>query len=138
MAETYPQYYAYEGRPVVFVETPDGGLSILALSARTGEFERDRSYLDKIWFGTTADIETLTRDEFLQRVEEYRGRRLSGDGPAFALYETINGIEDAARAEPRRLTPEEKALIHTLRLRVHELFEAELREQGRQGTPPAS
>ncbi|MFB4308710.1 hypothetical protein [Actinomadura sp. GTD37] len=135
MAETYPQYYAYEGRPVIFVETPDGGLAVWVLSGRTGEFVRDRSYLEKIWFGTTADIETLTRDEFIQWVEEFRGRRLRGEGPAYALYETINGIEDAARAEPRRLTPEEKALIHTLRLRVHDLFDAELRAQGRQGTP---
>jgi hypothetical protein len=138
VAEEYPQYYAYEGRPVVFEEAPDGGVSVWALSYRTGEFERDKSYLRKIWFGTTADIETLTRDEFVQRVEEVRGRRLSGEGPAYALYETINGIEDAARAVPRRLTPEERALVHTLRLRAHDLFEAELREQGRQGTPGES
>jgi hypothetical protein len=135
VAEEYPQYYCYEGRPVIFVETPDGGVAVWALTARTGEFELDKSYLRKIWFGTTADIETLTRDEFIQRVEEYRGRRLRGDVPAYALYETIKGIEDAARAEPRRLTPEEKALVHTLRLRVHDLFEEELRAQGRQGTP---
>lgn len=135
MAEEYPQYYAYEGRPVVFVEKPDGGLSIWALSARTGEFTRDRSYLKKIWFGTTADIETLTRDEFIQRVEEFRGKYLRGEGPAHALYETIKGIEQAAWAEPRRLTPEEEALVHTLRLRVHDLFEEELRAQGLQGTP---
>jgi hypothetical protein len=138
VAEKYPQYYAYEGRPVAFVEAPDGGLLVWALSGRTGEFTLDRSYVDKIWFGTTADIDTLTRDEFVQRVEEYRGRRLRGDGPAYALYETINGLEDASRAEARDLTPEERALIRTLRLRVHDLFEAELREQGRQGTPADS
>ncbi|MES9539354.1 MULTISPECIES: hypothetical protein [unclassified Actinomadura] len=135
MAEEYPQYYTYERRPVAFVKAPDGGLFVWALSPRTGEFQLDKSYLDKIWFGTTADIDTLSRDEFIQRVEEYRGRYLRGEGPAYALYETINGLLDAARAEPRPLTPEEKALVHTLRLRVHDLFEAELRAQGRQGTP---
>ncbi|WP_021597999.1 hypothetical protein [Actinomadura welshii] len=138
MAEKYPQYYVYEGKPVAFAEAPDGGLFVWALSPRTGEFELDRSYVDKIWFGTTADIETVDRPEFVQRVEEYRARRLRGDGPVHALYETINGLVDASRAEARDLTPDEKALVHTLRLRAHELFEAELRAQGRQGTPGES
>jgi hypothetical protein len=138
VAEKYPQYYVYEGRPVAFVETPEGGLRVLALSPRTGAFELDRSYVDKIWFGTTADIETVDRAEFVQRVEEYRGRRLRGEGPVYALYETINGLVDASRAEARALRPDEKALVHTLRLRAHELFEAELRAQGLQGTPEES
>jgi hypothetical protein len=135
VAEKYPQYYVYEGKPVVFVESPDGGLFIWALSPRNGEFELDKSYVDKIWFGTTADIDTVSREEFVQRVEEYRARRLRGDGPVYALYETINGLEDTSRAEARNLTAEEKALIHSLRLRTHDLFEAELRAQNRQGTP---
>lgn len=135
MAEKYPQYYVYEGKPVAFVEAPDGGLLIWALSPRTGAFELDKSYVDKIWFGTTADIDTVSRPEFVQRVEEYRARRLRGEGPVYALYETINGLEDTSRAEARDLTQDEKALVHTLRLRAHELFEAELRAQGRQGTP---
>lgn len=138
MAEQYPQYYTYERRPVIFTETSDGGLAIWALSGHTGEFELNRNYLEKIWFGTTADIETVTRDEFIQLVEEYRARRLKGEGPVFALYETINGLEDAARAERRDLTPEEQALVKTLRLRAHALFEEELRAQGLQGTPDES
>ena len=93
MAETYPQYYTYERKPVAFVKAPDGGLFVWALSPRTGEFELDKSYLDKIWFGTTADIDTLTRDEFVQAVEEYRGRRLSGDGPAYAFARAIGAVE---------------------------------------------
>ncbi|WUH98128.1 hypothetical protein OHR68_32190 [Spirillospora sp. NBC_00431] len=135
MAEEYPQYYRYEGRPVVFVKTPDGGMGVWALSPKTGEFELNMGYLDKIWFGTTADIVTVSREEFIQRVEEYRGRRLKGDGPVYALYETVNSLVDTSRAEARDLTAEENALIHTLRLRTHELFEAELRAQGRQGMP---
>lgn len=135
MGESYPRYYLYEGRPVAFVATPGGGLSVWALSGRTGEFELNRSYVDKIWFGTTADIDTVSRQEFVQRVEEYRGRRLHGEGPVYALYETINALEDASRAEARALTPDEKALVHSLRLRTHELFEAELRARGRPGTP---
>jgi hypothetical protein len=131
-----PQYYVYEGRPVIFVRPPGGGLDCLALSPRTGAFERDMSYVRKIRYGTDADIETVTRAEFVQRVEEYRARRLKGDGAVHALYETINGLEDTARAEGRDLTAEEAALVHTLRERTHELFEADLRAQGRGYLPP--
>ncbi|MFD0854759.1 hypothetical protein ACFQ07_21145, partial [Actinomadura adrarensis] len=95
------RYYVHEGRPVVFVEPPGGGLDCLALSPDTGEFVRDMKYVRKIRFGTTADIETVDRAEFVQRVEEYRGRHLKGDGAVHALYETVNGLEDAARAEAR-------------------------------------
>ncbi|MFD0902526.1 hypothetical protein [Actinomadura sediminis] len=135
MAEQYPQYYIYERRPVVFVEAPDGGLRIWALSSKTGEFRLDKSYLEKIWFGTTADVDAVSRPEFVQRVEEYRGRRVHGGGPVYALYETINSLEDTSRAEARDLSPEERVLIHTLRLRTHELFEKRLRAEGRQGLP---
>jgi hypothetical protein len=125
------QYYVYEGRPVVFFEPPGGGLDCLALSPESGEFLRDMKYVSKIRYGTTADIDTVDRREFVQRVEEYRGRRLKGDGAVHALYETINGLEDAARAEARDLTREEAALVHGLRERTHELFETELRARGR-------
>lgn len=138
MAEKYPQYYVYEQRPVVFAERPDGGLDVLALSAETGGFERDKRYVDKIWFGTTADFETVSREEFVQRVEEYRGRYLTGEGSAFAVYETIAAVLDNARAKGRWPTDEEKALIHSLRVRAHELFEADLRGRGLMGTPEES
>jgi hypothetical protein len=138
VAERYPQYYFYEGWPVVFVEPPGGGLDCLRLSAQTGEFVRNMSYVKKIRYGTTADIDTVTRDEFIQRVEELRAERLKGDGAVFALYETIDALEQTARDERRSLTPEEKALVHGLRVRTHGLFEAELRAQGRTGTPEGS
>ncbi|MFI0350664.1 hypothetical protein [Actinomadura sp. 9N407] len=138
MAARYPEYYLYEETPVVFVEPPGGGLDCLVLSSSTGGFERDLEYVTKIRFGTTADIRTLSRTEFVQRVEEFRGRWLRGDGPVFALYETIGGIEQNARDEARRLTDEEAALVHTLRLRTHELFEAGLQAEGRPGTPGES
>jgi hypothetical protein len=125
------QYYVYEGRPVVFVEPPGGGLDCLALSPDTGEFVRDMKYVRKIRFGTTADIETVDRAEFVQRVEEYRGRHVKGDEAVHTLYETLKGVEDEARAEARDLTDEEVALIRNLRVRTHEMFEADLRARGR-------
>ena len=60
------------------------------------------------------------------------------EGPVFALYETIDAVEQKARDEGRWLTPEEEALIHSLRVRTHELFEAELRAQGLRGMPEES
>ncbi|XVQ10063.1 hypothetical protein ACQP1W_47375 [Spirillospora sp. CA-255316] len=131
MSDALPRYYVYEGRPVVFVEPDGGGLDCLVLSPESGEFVRDMSYVRKIRGGTHADIETLSREEFVQRVEEYRGRRLKGDGAVFALYETVNGLEDAARGEGRALTAEEAALVRTLRVRTHGLFEDGLRAGGR-------
>jgi len=131
MSGEYPQYYVYEGRPVVFVEPEGGGLDCLVLSRETGEFVRDMSYVRKIRNGTHADIETLPHAEFVQRVEACRGRTLHGDGTVFALYETVNGLEDAAKAEGRALTDEEAALVRTLRVRTHGLFEDALRADGR-------
>ncbi|OLT23508.1 hypothetical protein BJF79_45955 [Actinomadura sp. CNU-125] len=72
----YPEYYLYEDIPVVFIETPDGGLDCLALSNTTGEFERDMRFVHKIHFGTTADIQEVNREEFLRHVEEYRSKHL--------------------------------------------------------------
>ncbi|GLW65277.1 hypothetical protein Arub01_35210 [Actinomadura rubrobrunea] len=138
VAERYPQYYFYERWPVVFVRTPEGGLECLALSPKTGGFERDMSYYRKILFGTTADIDTVTRDEFIQRVEALRRKRLKGEGPVFALYETIKAMQQKILGAGRRITPEEKALIHALQVRTHKLFEAELRAQGLRGMPEES
>jgi len=57
---------------------------------------------------------------------------------AFALYETIDAVEQNARDERRSLTPEEEALIHALRVRTHKLFEDELRAKGLRGIPEES
>jgi hypothetical protein len=138
VAETYPQYYVDEQRPVVFAQRADGGLDVLALSPETGGFERDKSYAEKIWLGTTANSETVSREEFVQRVEEYRRRHLTGEGPVFAVYETIAGVLDNARAAGRWPTDEGKALVPSLRAHVHELFEADLRGRGLIETPEES
>ena len=137
MATTFPEYYLYEEIPVVFIEPPDGGLDCLALSRTTGGFERDMRFVHKIRFGTTADIQELDRAEFIQHVEKYRGEHLRGDGPAFALYETIEALEANARSQRKPLGDAEAALVRTLRFESHELFEKSLREKGLTGMPDA-
>lgn len=110
-------------------------MNCVALNAVSGEFERAPRYIDKIMFGMHADIDQVSRDQFIQCVEERRGD-LRGDGPVFALYDTIRAIEDTARSGDRRFTAE--ALIVTLRTRTHEMFEAELCARGGNGMPEDS
>ncbi|MBE1533359.1 hypothetical protein [Actinomadura algeriensis] len=137
MATAYPEYYLYEEIPVVFIEPTEGGLDCLALSNTTGAFDRDMRFVHKIRFGTTADILQLDRVSFIQQVETYRGEHLRGEGPAFALYETIEALEADARRQRRPLSDAEATLVRTLRLESHELFEKSLREKGLTGTPAA-
>lgn len=130
-----PEFFLYEEWPVAFVVLPDGGLDCLAMNAQTGEFQREMRYYRDIRLKFEADVDRLTRIEFVQAVERQRARHLKGDGPVFALYDTIRAIEDTARDEGRVLTAEERALIHTLRERTHEMFEAAIRERGGIGAP---
>ena len=44
------------------------------------------------------------------------------EGPLFALYKVMNGIEDVAHDEGRDLTPDEEALIAELRRTSHASF----------------
>jgi hypothetical protein len=130
-----PEYYLYEEWPVVFVEPPGGGLDCLAMNADTGEFQREMRYYRDIRTRLDANVDRVSRDEFVQWVERQRGKHVRGEGPVFALYETIRAVEDTARDEGRTLTDEERALIHTLRRRTHEMFEAAIRERGGTGVP---
>ncbi len=65
------RYYAVNDRPVKFVPTPDGGLDILALNMRTGEFERAMQYLSKV-SDPFADVDELDEADFEARVAEIR------------------------------------------------------------------
>ncbi|HEX2312748.1 MAG TPA: hypothetical protein VHJ17_03390 [Thermomonospora sp.] len=129
------EYYLYEEWPVVFVEPPGGGLDCLAMDAATGEFRREMRYYRDIRQKLDADVDRVSRDEFVQWVERQRGRHVKGEGPVFALYDTIQAIQDSARDAGRTLTAEEQALIRTLRIRTHALFEEAIRERGGTGVP---
>jgi hypothetical protein len=60
-------------RPTKVVEQPDGGCDVMVLDMRTGEWERDFSYLTKfLTHGTDADL--LTEEELNAAVKAIRER----------------------------------------------------------------
>ena len=63
MAERYPKYYALNDRPGKIFETADGGLDVVALDMRTGEWIRDYDFMDGV-YGHGRDVDKLTKEEF--------------------------------------------------------------------------
>jgi hypothetical protein len=121
-------------RPVVLVETPDGGLDCLGLRFRTGEFDRMMECYEEL-DSINSWVKKLSREEFIQRVEACRGEFLKGDGPVYTLYEMINGLIEVPREQGQPLSGESKALVRSLRMKTHDLFEADLLARGLTGTP---
>jgi hypothetical protein len=116
-------YYIVGLRPVKFLPTPDGGLAVVKMNWETGIFEYGMEYLARAT-SSDSDVDHVSEDEFIQHVESLRARRLRGDGPIFALYQTLNAVEDAAKAQGRRLDDEEAALVAELRRRTYAMFQA--------------
>ncbi|MET8280231.1 hypothetical protein [Micromonospora sp. NPDC005174] len=90
----------------------------------------------EIVFAVGGDIFRCSEADFVQEVEAFRAHYLEGDGPIFALYETVRSIEDLAAAEGRHLTPREQALIRGIRQRTFVMFEEQLRAAGDPGADP--
>ena len=118
------RYFMVGNFPVKFVPTPSGGLAVLELNLITGEFQPNLDRYDEV-YSRGAKVDNLSEDEFIQRVERIRARRLRGDGPVFALYELMNGIEDLAKEQNRSLAPDETALLASLRRESYARFQAE-------------
>ena len=116
-----PEYYIDGLLPVKFVPTADGGVAILKMSWDTGAFEHAPE-LQRYIYHATGDVRAVSEEQFLQHVEAMRARRLSGDGPVYALYQVMNGIEDVAREEGRELTADEERLLAQLRRESAALF----------------
>ncbi|HEX5995460.1 MAG TPA: hypothetical protein VFY84_10000 [Jiangellales bacterium] len=131
-----PAYFSYYQSPVKMVPTPDGGLMAWRLSIDTGGWEPATHLVDEILFAVGGEISVLTADRFVQRTEHDRGRYLQGEGPIFALYETVKAIEDSADAERRRLTTQEQALISGIRRKTFVMFEEQLQRAGDPGADP--
>ncbi|WP_240944603.1 hypothetical protein [Micromonospora thermarum] len=112
------------------VETTDGGVAAWRLSKKTGGWEPANDLIDEILFAVGGEISMLGREDFVQWVEYDRAHYLRGEGPVFALYETIKAIEDLADSERRDLTAKEVALIEGIRRRTFVMFEEELRQAG--------
>ncbi|OLT29521.1 hypothetical protein BJF79_40755, partial [Actinomadura sp. CNU-125] len=110
-------------------------MDCLAVNPRTGAFVREMRYIAEINFNHDADFDEVSFEEFITAVERYRAQWGLGEGTVKVLYETMYGIEENARAQSRRPSPEEKALLASLSKRTHPMFEEHLREQGLTGTP---
>lgn len=129
-------YARYAETPVVCHHSTPSASWCLRARTRTGAFGRCDRLLRPLWIGTDSDVTPLgSRERFVQELEAFRGRWLTGDGPVFALYQTIRGMEEQAARERRLFTAEERELVRRPRPRTHELFGRELRERGLTGTP---
>jgi hypothetical protein len=131
-----PGYYDYYKTPVKMVPTPDGGLTAWRLDKRTGGWRPANDIVDEILSAIGGEVFVRTPAQFVQRAEAERGRYLKGEGPIFALYETVKAIDDVAIAEGRPYTPEEAALIAGIRRRTFVMFEEQLQQAGDPGADP--
>lgn len=132
-----PAFFSYYESPVKLVADPDGGLVAYRLSKDTGGWYRADNLINRLLYVGGDDIDQLTRDEFIQYTEFDRARYLRGEGPVFALYETVRAIEDVADAERRSLTESEASLISGIRRRTFVMFEEQLQRAGDPGADPS-
>ncbi|MFF3867045.1 hypothetical protein [Micromonospora sp. NPDC001898] len=131
-----PSYYRYYASPVKIVASSDGGIRVWRVSIDTGGWRQENEIFEEIAFAVGGEIFTLSPDRFVQEVEAYRGRHLSGKGPIFALYETVDAIIGAEAREGRRLTEREQALVRGIRRKTFVLFEEQLQQGGDPGADP--
>jgi len=117
------EYYVVGARPVKFVPTADGGMTVLKMNWKSGVFEYGMEYLARA-SSSDPEVDHVSEDEFIQHVESLRSRAVHGEGAIFALYQTMNAIEDAAKAQSRPLTAEARALLAELRRQTYSMFQA--------------
>ncbi|MDT7804250.1 MAG: hypothetical protein QOI78_7683 [Actinomycetota bacterium] len=127
MAIHEPTFYRYYAQTYRIDKVPNGGLAGTLLDLRTGFFVQDGSHIHEVLRATTdSNISgPMSEEKFVQETEFARSRYLTGDGPIFALYETVRGIDDLASKEGRRRTPQETALVQALRKRTFKMWEDE-------------
>ncbi len=70
MPDKYPWYFALNDRPVMVIETRDGGMDVLTLNS-SGDFVRDLDALASYMRGGR-DVDELTKEEFDALVEKHR------------------------------------------------------------------
>ncbi|MEU7710948.1 hypothetical protein AB0B03_03315 [Micromonospora chalcea] len=131
-----PKFFNYYDSPMKLVATPDGGVAGWRLSKDSGCWRQANNLIDKVLFVGGDEINEISRDEFIQLTEHERGRYLHGDGPIFALYETVRAIEDTLQVERRYPTPQEQALIRGVRRRTFVMFEEQLQQAGDPAADP--
>ncbi|WP_405092527.1 hypothetical protein OG767_06070 [Micromonospora sp. NBC_01392] len=131
-----PKFFNYYESPVKLVGTAEGAVAAWRLSRESGGWREASKLIDKVLFLGGDEINEISRDEFVQLTEQGRGRYLRGEGPVFALYETVRGLEDTIREERRYPTTREQALIRGIRRRTFVMFEEQLQRAGDPGADP--
>ncbi|MBN2118131.1 MAG: hypothetical protein JW730_16260 [Anaerolineales bacterium] len=76
-----PRYFLLVGRPAKIDRMEDGRVGAYDFNLQTGEFELRPMLIDRLTKADNEDVETVSAEEFLARVEELRkeiaGRNLS-------------------------------------------------------------
>src|SRR5690349_15215455 len=109
-----PDYYMHYATPVRLEIPSGGGYAAYSLDWRTGRFIKDNEKIDDVLFAQAGEIRTVTYEVFVEQTEALRRRYLRGEGPIFALYDTIAAMESVAEEEGRRMTREELDLMRAL------------------------
>ncbi|SMC90001.1 hypothetical protein [Kibdelosporangium aridum] len=120
-----PSYYKYFNSTYRITEDAEGNLYGHRLNLRAAEFDLATDLIDRILFDVHADIDRVNDAEFIDATEAERAYYLRGDGPIFALYDTIKGIREQAEQERRQLGPQERALVTQLRKQTFTMWEDE-------------
>ncbi len=131
-----PAYYEYY-KSAYILETNSAGEWVgRRLNTQTGEFDPDnRPILEILLATSTSEVASLDKEEFIWLTEGIR-EDLEGDGPVFALYDTVNAIYEQAQREGRKsISPEEVALIESIRRRTFAMWEEEMARRAA-GEPP--
>lgn len=72
MTNRAPKYYAVNDRPLVLAQLPDGSEALLVFDFATGNLIADPSYYKLITPGSGKDVDSLTEQEFEQRIASSR------------------------------------------------------------------
>lgn len=111
-----PTYYCYLGVPYKMVN-----MRAYRYDRKTGRFVRapETMVIDLFFLH---DVEDLSFEEFVQRVERRRAMIVKEEGTLHTWYEVVRAIEEKAQLENRRLTSEESASILEIRRKTYYLF----------------
>ncbi|MFG2009792.1 hypothetical protein ACGFNF_12050 [Micromonospora sp. NPDC048868] len=132
-----PAFYSYYESPVKIVSAGDGSVAVWRLSKDTGGWDSANHLIGKLLAADDDEIEELTRERFICLAEHDRGYYLRGEGPVYALYETVRAIQDGVACERRYPNPTELALIAGIQRRTFVMFEEQLQQSGDPAADPS-
>ena len=131
-----PAYFQHYGTPYKLVRPPEGGLAGYLLDPATGRFVEDNDKIDDVLWAREGEIGAVPEEDFIRRTEEFRREYLRGDGPIFALYETIDAMHSVAKEEGHaKISREQGRLKMALYLRTFKMWEDEFARRDA-GEPP--